>query len=613
MTWSLAATLLLLSGDVELNPGPKKGAPKAEGPTPEEKISGLETKVGEYEEKIQGLEKDLEAQKEESKEKLSSLEKQMSQVTADLSKLKENDKNKELSEKLNQMGTDLDSKLITAESKISEFVNTFEKFQSETTQLQATSKQQLDEVEHQVKSFQSNSEGSVLEVMEDAENLKGSYSNLDQRVKDIKVEAQGKIQALSTAMKEQRREYKSKFVDMDVEFARMRERLETMNLILDDIQEKMYEFEQNKKNNLILYGITTKHPETSESLRVRITNIFRDNLNIRRDVPVTKATRVHTGPEVRGCRPVLVTFETFKDRETVLRLAKVLKKANVIVTEDLSKRTRESRQELRKFMRQIKRVNPEKSCYLEYDKLYIDSKIFIWNEGLGQVIEQAEAERYGYNNDFMMSRPGTQMMNSFSNLSRPPSQMSAMGGSHPKSASSIPRLPQLARAVSLATGMSQFQNDPREEKLNELERVIANYQEKLDAVTTNYQEKVSILERKLVDKEITNGMGGALDCEHDEQDPGSWLEDEIEAKSKIAFNDDICLNGKTNVSDVEVDRDEDNLSPQPHIQYNGMDGGFLEIPPDNGPPPTNYMSQPGSPQKKIIQPVIEEEDAEEVN
>ena len=44
---------------------------------------------------------------------------------------------------------------------------------------------------------------------------------------------------------------------------------------------------------------------------------------------------------------------------------------------------------------QIKRVNPEKACYLEYDKLYVDSKIFIWNDALGQVIEQAEAERYG--------------------------------------------------------------------------------------------------------------------------------------------------------------------------------------------------------------------------
>ena len=131
-------------------------------------------------------------------------------------------------------------------------------------------------------------------------------------------------------------------------------------------------------------------------------------------------------------------------------------------------------------------MNPEKACYLEYDKLYVDSKIFIWNEALGQVIEQAEAERYGYGSaaDFMMSRPGTQMMNI---MSRPPSQMSGIAGpQHPKSASGLTRLPPLARAVSLATGMAQM-SDPREERLNEMERGIANYQEKLDAVTTNYQ------------------------------------------------------------------------------------------------------------------------------
>ena len=57
MTWSLAATLLLLSGDVELNPGPKKGAPKDTGPTPEQKIAELETTVKTYEEKISGKKK----------------------------------------------------------------------------------------------------------------------------------------------------------------------------------------------------------------------------------------------------------------------------------------------------------------------------------------------------------------------------------------------------------------------------------------------------------------------------------------------------------------------------------------------------------------------------
>ena len=121
---------------------------------------------------ISGLEKDLETQKEESKQKLQSLETQMSQVTADLTKLKENDKNEELSGKLSQLGTDLDQKLTTAESKMAEFMDTFEKFQSETSQAQTSSKQKLDDVEIQIKSFKSSSEGTVQDVMEDNENLK---------------------------------------------------------------------------------------------------------------------------------------------------------------------------------------------------------------------------------------------------------------------------------------------------------------------------------------------------------------------------------------------------------------------------------------------------------
>jgi len=54
-------------------------------------------------------------------------------------------------------------------------------------------------------------------------------------------------------------------------------------------------------------------------------------------------------------------------------------------------------------------MNPEKNCFLEYDKLYIDHKIFVYNEALAQVImplitpitpfrkvvEQAESQRYG--------------------------------------------------------------------------------------------------------------------------------------------------------------------------------------------------------------------------
>ena len=52
----------------------------------------------------------------------------------------------------------------------------------------------------------------------------------------LKLTSPGKIQTLANATREQRREYKAKFVDMDVEFGRLKERMETLNMILDDMQ-----------------------------------------------------------------------------------------------------------------------------------------------------------------------------------------------------------------------------------------------------------------------------------------------------------------------------------------------------------------------------------------
>ena len=36
--------------------------------------------------------------------------------------------------------------------------------------------------------------------------------------------------------------------------------------------------------------------------------------------------------------------------------------------------------ELRRFMRNIKRTNPSLNCVLQYDKLVVDNKIFVWND-----------------------------------------------------------------------------------------------------------------------------------------------------------------------------------------------------------------------------------------
>ena len=67
----------------------------------------------------------------------------------------------------------------------------------------------------------------------------------------------------------------------------------------------------------------------------------------------------------------------------MFQASKCLRKSVISVTEDFSRKTRESRQELRKFMRHVKKTNPEKRCHLQYDKLYIDGKIFLYNEMSG--------------------------------------------------------------------------------------------------------------------------------------------------------------------------------------------------------------------------------------
>ena len=164
---------------------------------------------------------------------------------------------------------------------------------------------------------------------------------------------------------------------------------------------------------------------------------------------------------------------------------------------------------------QVRRANPEKSCFLQYDKLYIDSKIYVFNDVLGQVVEHSESVRYGD----MMSRPGSMMMMGGGGgggggyiMSRPSSRTgsrpaSGAGGRVDSASSGIPRLPPLNKthSVSLPSVSAMEYVDPRDVKLNELEKVINQYQEKLNDVTQSYQQKIGILENKIIDKELETG------------------------------------------------------------------------------------------------------------
>lgn len=86
-----------------------------------------------------------------------------------------------------------------------------------------------------------------------------------------------------------------KIEEMDDRIKNLNENFETMTIQLEDVQEKMYDFEQNKKNNLIFYGVPGDNRESKDDLKHKIANLLKLRLNIRREIPILRASRMLTG------------------------------------------------------------------------------------------------------------------------------------------------------------------------------------------------------------------------------------------------------------------------------------------------------------------------------
>ena len=57
------------------------------------------------------------------------------------------------------------------------------------------------------------------------------------------------------------------------------------------MNEKMYDFEQNKRNNLIFYGLPSDHEETPESLALSVQRLLKEKMLLKREMIITQ---VHT-------------------------------------------------------------------------------------------------------------------------------------------------------------------------------------------------------------------------------------------------------------------------------------------------------------------------------
>ena len=78
----------------------------------------------------------------------------------------------------------------------------------------------------------------------------------------------------------------------NLDMKQFKDELENVMERVEEINEKMYDFEANKRNNLIFYGIPNEHKEVQPALLQKITHIIKTTLGIRRDIPVAKVQTI---------------------------------------------------------------------------------------------------------------------------------------------------------------------------------------------------------------------------------------------------------------------------------------------------------------------------------
>ena len=126
-------------------------------------------------------------------------------------------------------------------------------------------------------------------------------------------------------------------------------KIDAITGVYDDLHEKMHEIDKTRKNNLMIYGLRPDFlPEIQSQLETKVHEIFKHNLQISREIQTTKIARLLTGPEVRGCRPVVVNFANFRYQK-IERIEKTEKerKTKTIIFWHEWRRTESSREKSR--------------------------------------------------------------------------------------------------------------------------------------------------------------------------------------------------------------------------------------------------------------------------
>ena len=249
-------------------------ARRQKGPTTEELLQKLDTRFTEYQaandeavEKFKDETKEtIERLDNDSKDSSNSINSQISTLQAEMQKDRDL-----FEEKHSKTFNETQESIINLESKVNEkFDSTLENIDSKLESNKedmgknmAEMKEQLCGTMTEIKDELQRDRGDIENIykvfQENQEANNAKFDHINQTLSNFNELMQSKMEEnfhlLLSRMENDAKNTESIKDGQDVEMTALKEEVSAMIARVDDISEKMYEFEQNKKNNLLFYGI----------------------------------------------------------------------------------------------------------------------------------------------------------------------------------------------------------------------------------------------------------------------------------------------------------------------------------------------------------------------
>lgn len=133
--------------------------------------------------------------------------------------------------------------------------------------------------------------------------------------------------------------------------------------------------DRSRRSNVVVFGISEDPAESEADLRRKvITDTFEKKLNVKCD----SVARIHRLGKGATNRPVILYFQDYNEKTSVMKNVKKLKGTKIFIQNDYSQQTLQKRKLLWESAKADK--SQGKTAFLIHDKLCVGDDLFIWNE-----------------------------------------------------------------------------------------------------------------------------------------------------------------------------------------------------------------------------------------